>query len=152
MIWSLTIPASSLFYLGHLIPPCLFLCLLIGLIHTKGNILIGQWTSGVKSSFQGPHCWHRSWPWTWAVLMVLLVGPLVSVPGLLLLGKGFTTQTKAPSSGRHHLHCRCTHYQSSPIHVFHECVAILLVQNKLSPVKSSKFILENTQIIQTSDI
>ena len=38
MIQNLTIPASSLFVLGYLLPLCLFLWLISGLIHTKGNI------------------------------------------------------------------------------------------------------------------
>ena len=107
--------------------PCLFVCLLMGqytqvvYTHLVSNEPL-EWRALGR-----PRIAITSWPRLWAVLMVLLVGPLVSVPSLLLLGKGFTTQIKAPSSGRHHLHCRCTHYQSSPTHAFHECVVILLI-------------------------
>ena len=48
VIWNITIQASSLFCLGHLFLPYLSLWLFSRLIHTKANILSGQWATGMR--------------------------------------------------------------------------------------------------------
>lgn len=95
MIQNLTIPASSLFFLGYLLPLCLFPGLVSGLIHTKGNIQypMSHWSEeplavpSMVSSHDQIHDNSSQSSW-WVHESQFLA--------FVFLGKGSIIQVKAP--------------------------------------------------------